>query len=142
MRYFGIRELVPCVDGHCKDGRCGVDESTIVRVPGEVIENAIALVEQVLDPARKALGKPIKVNSGYRCPLKNKAVGGVAGSQHLRGEAADICCQDNKRLAEIIEANGRYDQLIRYMNGDGSIRFIHVSWKRTGVNRKQKLIKK
>ena len=32
MKYFGIRELIPCVDGHCKDGRCGYDESTIVKV--------------------------------------------------------------------------------------------------------------
>lgn len=142
MKYFGIRELVPCIDGHCKDGRCGVDESTIVRVPGEVGANAIALVEEVLDPAREKLGIPIRVNSGYRCPLKNKAVGGVAGSQHLRGEAADICCEDNERLAQIIENLGKYDQLIRYKRADGSIRFIHVSWKRTGVNRKQKLTKR
>ena len=90
MKYFGIRELVPCVDGHCKDGRCGYDESTIVKVPSEVIMNAIALVENVLDPAREKLGMPIKVTSGYRCPLKNKAVGGVENSQHLKGEAADI----------------------------------------------------
>ena len=55
---------------------------------------------------------------------------------NLRGEAADVCCADNKRLAEIIEANGKYDQLIRYLNKNGGIRFIHVSWKRNGVNRK------
>ena len=147
MRYFGIRELVPCVDGHCRDGRCGYDESTIVRVPSEVTENAIALVEEVLDPARKAFGKAIKVNSGYRCPLKNKAVGGVAGSQHLKGEAADIAPAEFKglsvqefkgeltRLARIIVENGKYDQLILYPT------FLHVSWKRIGQNRKQILRK-
>ena len=59
----------------------------------------------------------------------------------MKGEAADVCCADNKRLAEIIEQNGRYDQLIRYLNKDGSIRFIHVSWKRNGVNRKMKFNK-
>lgn len=81
MRYFGIRELVPCVDGHCRDGRCGYDESTIVRVPGEVTENAIALVENVLDPARKALGKAYgtdrmdKCDSGCAHPIGRMRVG-------------------------------------------------------------------
>ena len=135
MKYFGIRELVPCVDGHCKDGRCGYDESTIVKVPSEVIQNAIALVENVLDPAREKLGMPIKVNSGYRCPLKNKAVGGVENSQHLRGEAADIHCDDNAKLAKLIVQQGRFDQLIIYPT------FLHVSYKRSGANRHRVLRK-
>ena len=96
MKYFGISEIIKCIDGHCKDHRCGYDEQTVVRVPSEVVKNAMALVEEVLDPARERLGKPIKVNSGYRCPLKNKAVGGVANSQHLLGEAADISVKSEK----------------------------------------------
>ena len=96
-------------------------------------ENIEALVENVLDPARERFGKPIIVNSGYRCPKHNKEVGGVANSQHLRGEAADVRCTDNKRLAEIIEQNGKYDQLIIYPT------FLHVSWRRSGKNRRQKL---
>ena len=111
------------------------------QLPPSVRENIRALVDNVLDPARQAFGGPVAVNSGYRCEKHNAEVGGVPNSQHLRGEAADVCCADNKRLAEIIEANGKYDQLIRYLNRDGSIRFIHVSWKRTGVNRKMKLNK-
>ena len=97
------------------------------------------MVEAVLDPARERYGGPVMVNSGYRCAKHNREVGGVSASQHLCGEAADVSAgstQANARLAEIIEANGRYDQLIRYMNKDGGIRFIHVSWKRNGVNRK------
>ena len=129
MKYFGIRELIPCIDGHCKDNRCGYDESNVVKVPSEAIQNAIALVESVLDPAREKLGKPIKVLSGYRCPLKNKAVGGVENSQHLKGEAADISCADNAKLALILVKNGNYDQIILYPT------FIHVSWKRNGMNR-------
>ena len=143
MKYFGIRELIPCVDGHCKDGRCGYDESTIVKVPSEVIQNAIALVENVLDPAREKLGMPIKVNSGYRCPLKNKAVGGVENSQHLKGEAADISLpltayglKDGlMKLARIIKEQGKFDQLIIYPT------FLHVSYKRNGTNR-HKVLKK
>lgn len=150
MKYFKIRELIPCVDGHCRDLRCGYGESTLVEVPTEVIKNAIALVEEVLDPLRAQYGKPIKVNSGYRCPLKNKAVGGVAHSQHLLGEAADIRCHTDStdpstgsgqvtdellRLAQIIVQNGRFDQMILYPT------FIHVSYKRTGINR-HRILKK
>ena len=105
------------------------------RIPPGVRGNIEALVDNVLDPARRVFGGPVSVSSGYRCPKHNAEVGGVSGSQHLKGEAADICCSYNERLARIIERNGRYDQLIRYMDRNGRVRFVHVSWKRDGVNR-------
>lgn len=98
-------------------------------------ENIEALVENVLDPARQRYGGPVLVNSGYRCLAHNKAVGGVPNSQHLVGQAADIRCEDNKKLGKIIEL-GVFDQLIYYPT------FIHVSYKKTGVNRKQIIYKK
>ena len=135
-----MEELVRCYrdDGRCRE--CPLKQRAS-RLPNDAEENLRALVEQVLDPAREKLGKPITVNSGFRCTKHNAAVGGVANSQHLRGEAADVCCEDNERLAEIIEENGRFDQLIRYKRPNGSIRFVHVSWKRNGMNRKMKLNK-
>ena len=114
MRYFEMKEFA------CKC--CG-------QLQPSAEQNLQALVEHVLDPARERLGMPITVNSGYRCPAHNKAVGGVKNSQHLKGEAADITCADNKRLAEIIEQLGNFDQLIVYPT------FLHVSYKRQGVNR-------
>ncbi len=114
MRYYEMKEFA------CKC--CG-------QLPPSAEQNLQALVEHVLDPARERLGMPITVNSGYRCPAHNKAVGGVKNSQHLKGEAADITCADNKRLAEIIEQLGNFDQLIDYPT------FLHVSYKRQGVNR-------
>ena len=105
------------------------------QLPPSARENIRALVDNVLDPARRKLGKPVFVNSGFRCEKHNAEVGGVKNSQHLRGEAADVCCADNKRLAEIIEANGKFDQLILYPT------FVHVSWKKAGGNRKQILRK-
>lgn len=111
-------------------------------LPPSMRANIVALVDNVLDPAREEFGGPVTVNSGYRCPKHNLAVGGVVNSQHMKGEAADLCCADNKRLAEIIEKNGKYDQMIKYLQPDGSIRFIHVSWKRNGWNRKQRLVSK
>ena len=111
------------------------------RMPDSARANIAALVEQVLDPARERYGGKVCVNSGYRCAKHNREVGGVSASQHLRGEAADVCCADNERLARIIEENGRYDQLIRNMGPGGGIRFIHVSWKRNGQNLKMKFDK-
>ena len=142
MQYFTKKEMICCYR-ESKSDRCKGCRLTqaVTKIPYGIEENVEALVENVLDPARQKYGGPVLVNSGYRCPIHNSAVGGVANSQHTRGEAADICCGDNKRLAEIIEQNGKFDQLIRYMNKEGGIRFIHVSWKRNGINRKQKLIK-
>ena len=55
-----------------------------------MIENLKALCMEVLQPLRDYLEKPVVISSGYRCSEVNKAVGGVSGSQHLKGEAADI----------------------------------------------------
>jgi hypothetical protein len=48
------------------------------------------LCQEVLEPLRQHYGKPIRITSGYRCPLLNEAVGGVGNSQHQWGEAADL----------------------------------------------------
>ena len=57
--------------------------------PQEVIDNLQYLVQTTLQPIRTQMGFPIRISSGYRCPLVNKIVGGSATSQHCRGEAAD-----------------------------------------------------
>ena len=140
MKYFSEKEFW-CKCSQCQKGDADLDipEGGMI---GSVKENIKALVENVLDPLREKYGKPIVVNSGYRCPRHNLAVGGVTNSQHMKGEAADITAgspEENKRLAEILEQNGKYDQMIKYLNKDGGIRFIHVSWKRFGPNLKQRL---
>lgn len=122
MKYFREGEFA------CKC--CGL-------LPPSVRENIEALVDNVLDPARQKFGGLVLVNSGYRCPKHNAEVGGVARSQHLVGEAADVVPIENGKLkienlqglARIIVENGRIDQLILYPT------FIHVSWKRVGINR-------
>lgn len=124
MKHFSDKEL------RCKC--CG-------RLPPEAKENLEALVDNVLDPVRELYGSPILVNSGFRCPLHNAAVGGVAKSQHLLGEAADITTgspAENLKLARLIAQLGHYDQMIIYVNADSTEpQFIHVSWKRNGGNR-------
>lgn len=44
----------------------------------------------ILDNLRNQVGKPVYINSGYRTPTRNKAVGGAKYSYHMRGMAADI----------------------------------------------------
>lgn len=134
MKYFKMKEF---------ECRCGCV------MPAEVKANIEALVHSVLDPVRDAYDKPIGVNSGFRFEKHNKAVGGVPRSQHLVGEAADIrpvqgvqrvqgvqeFKEELMKLARIIVQQGRFDQLILYPT------FLHVSYKRTGVNRHKVLRK-
>ena len=95
------------------------------------------LMDHCLDPIRRAWGKPITVNSGYRCKALNAAVGGVANSQHLRGEAADITTgsvEGNRKLFEMIAYSGfDYDQVI----DEKGYSWVHVSCKENSIgNRK------
>lgn len=86
------------------------------------------LVDHILDPLRDAWGAPISVNSGYRSAALNRAVGGTATSQHLRGEAADITAgspETNRRLFSLaIRLQLPFDQLIDEKNYS----WIHVSY--------------
>lgn len=125
MKYFTISEF-------CKSEtarRKGIDNS-----PTDMAEaNILRLVNNVLDPLRTAWGKPIVVNSGYRCAKLNKAVGGASSSQHLTGQAADIedasrRREENKKLFELIIKLGLpFDQLINEFDYD----WIHVSFSST-----------
>ena len=110
----------------------------INNTPNATQRNAlIALVDTVLDPLRRAWGKPILVNSGYRCPALNKADRGVASSQHLRGEAADITTGSpatNMPLYDLaIALRLPFDQLI----GERGYTWLHISHKPAGYNRHQ-----
>lgn len=95
------------------------------------------LVRRLLQPLRYAVG-PIKVNSAFRSPEVNSAVGSHSGSQHVRGEAADIegLQATNFELASYIYKNLDFDQMILEYEEDGQPKWIHVSYKETG-NRKE-----
>ena len=108
-----------------------------------VITNLQVLCEKVLQPVRDHFGKPVVINSGYRSPKLNKAIGGSNKSQHTKGEAADIEIPglSNKELAEYIEDNLPFDQLIlEFYNGvDPNSGWVHVSYVNDSDNRKQTL---
>lgn len=120
--------------------RKGVDNTP----PPEAVENLRALCEKILQPLRDAMGKPMRVNSAYRGPEANAAVGGSKTSQHMTGEAADIEFDgfDNKLLAKkIVDMKLPVDQIILefYKPGDPNSGWVHVSHKRGGPQRGQVL---
>lgn len=59
----------------------------------------------VLQKIRTHFGKSVTINSAYRTPTKNKAVGGTLYSQHLYGKAADIKISgvSPKKVAQYVE---------------------------------------
>lgn len=132
MIYFTLEELTKSATARRKG---------IPNLPnGEQKENLIALVDNVLDPLRKLWGNPIIVTSGFRCAKLNRAVGGVAKSQHMKGQAADIRTVENttmanKRLFDVAMRSGLpFDQLI----DEYGYNWIHISYNIKG-NRKQVL---
>ena len=116
-------------------------EKGIRNNPGQTdIINLCALVHNVLQPLRNWWGRPIKIGSGFRSLALNNAVGGVSNSQHMRGEAADLCIEgDLKQGREWfnwIKNHCEFDQLIWEHNAKGSY-WVHVSYRADGKNRKQ-----
>lgn len=103
----------------------------------DVRDAILALVKEVLQPLRNAVGKPLTINSGYRCDELNDAVGGVATSQHVKGEAADIASENPIELARIaVNAQLPFDQMIIYPT------FVHFSHRLKGEQRGQILYNK
>jgi zinc D-Ala-D-Ala carboxypeptidase len=117
--------------------RLGIDNTP----SDEHLAAAKLLFENVVQPVRDHFG-PTVINSGYRGPALNEAIGGAATSQHCRGEAVDIECPGvpNHEVAEWIQNNLEYDQLILefYTLGIPDSGWVHVSYIPEG-NRKQSL---
>ena len=94
--------------------------------------NLVYLAAYVLEPLRVAMGEPIPIGSGFRCQQLNKAVGGVYNSQHLKGQAADLCIggdiEKGKRWFEYIRKNLPFDQLIWEHNPKTGSYWVHVSF--------------
>ena len=104
--------------------------------------NLVYLCAYVLEPLRVAMKEPIKIGSGFRCEALNKAVGGVSNSQHVKGQAVDLCIDGDmkkgKKWFEYIRKNLPFDQLILEHNSKGSY-WVHVSYVYPdfGKNRRQ-----
>lgn len=140
MIYFSVEEL--CDSSIAKKYK-------IDNTPSEEIRaNLVYLIDHALDPLRKLYGKPIIVNSGYRCPKLNAhpEIKGSKTSDHLKGFAADIYAKnlkDNKLLFELAKKLPMFDQLIneKPTGLNNNPNWIHISCRREG-NRKEILLYK
>lgn len=118
--------------------RLGIDNKPTT----QNIINMVYLAAYVLEPLREAMGEPIRISSGYRCERLNRAVGGVANSQHTKGQAADICIDGDlkkgRKWFDYIKTHLQFDQLIWEHDKSGTY-WIHVSFvpPAYGRNRKQ-----
>ena len=96
----------------------------------DIIANLKRLAVHTLEAVRLLNGsKPITITSGYRCKALNRAVGGVATSQHQSGCAADFVvgsAVENRRLFDKIKSSGSvpFDQLIL----EPKAGWIHISY--------------
>ena len=120
MKYFTLREFTTSATA----SRLGIDNTP----SQQAVNNLNALVTHLLDPLREKYGRPIYVNSGYRCEELNKAVGRSRSSQHMTGEAADITTgnkRENRRLYELLRSlKLPVDQAIN----EHDYSWIHVSY--------------
>ena len=105
----------------------------------EELENMKLIAEKVFKPLRKWVGGPIKINSFYRSPELNVAIGGSKKSQHCHGQAIDIDDtyghRSNASMFKHIRYNMDYDQIIWEFGDDKNPAWVHVSYVSEEKNR-------
>lgn len=128
-QHFSLREFVISATAI----RLGIDNTP----PDEAVARLRVLCEKVLEPLRQRFGV-LRITSGYRSPIVNEKVGGVATSQHTIGEAADIYLPNDEvglKMYNYIRCNLDFDQLIYEYRPKTGARWIHVSFRADGNNR-------
>ena len=105
----------------------------------EQMENMIAIAEEVFEPLRMWVGGPIKINSFFRSPELNKAIGGSSKSQHCQGQAIDLDDTfgraTNAEMFEFIKEHLDFDQMIWEFGDDENPDWVHVSYVSEEKNR-------
>ena len=137
MKYFTFRELMHSNIALQNDF---VNEPPRPEV-SKICFNLVVLVDNLLDPIRERFAVPMIITSGYRCKRLNELVGGVANSQHMKGEAVDFCFAGfgkKEMVAAFFEIaeDFDFDQLIYYKKKG----IIHISYSRKN-NRHQVIMK-
>jgi len=101
--------------------------------------NMVKLAEEVFEPLRAYVGGPVKINSFYRSPELNKAIGGSSKSQHCNGQAIDIDDtygrMTNAEMYHFIKENLDFDQIIWEFGNDENPNWVHVSYVSSQKNR-------
>tara|TARA_B100000287_G_scaffold253580_1_gene238259 strand:- start:32 stop:490 length:459 start_codon:yes stop_codon:yes gene_type:complete len=106
----------------------------------EHLSNMQILIRDLIQPMRDALG-PIRISSGYRSPVLNRAIGGSTKSQHCKGQAVDLQFWEkgemcNKKVYDWVLKEGiEFDQMINEFD----YAWIHISLRPDNKNRKMVL---
>lgn len=93
--------------------------------PTEEVKANLVRLARFLEEVRRVLGRPILINSAYRSPQVNEAVGSKSTSQHCLGCAADIRVPrltPDDIIKLILKSNIEYDQVIREFDS-----WVHIS---------------
>ena len=108
------------------------------------LENMVTIAEEVFEPLRAYVGGPIKINSFFRSPKLNRAIGGSSKSQHCHGQAIDLddtfgrCT--NAEMFEFIKENLDFDQMIWEFGNNKNPDWVHVSYVNDEDNRNRCLL--
>ena len=105
----------------------------------EQMKNMVAIAEEVFEPLRMWVNGPIKINSFFRSPELNKAIGGSGKSQHCHGQAIDIDDTfgraTNAEMFEFIKKHLDFDQIIWEFGDEDNPDWVHVSYVSEEQNR-------
>tara|TARA_R100001463_G_scaffold27219_1_gene63216 strand:+ start:1597 stop:2052 length:456 start_codon:yes stop_codon:yes gene_type:complete len=123
----------------------GVHSNTALRrgienIPNEEqLANMKLIAEKLFEPLREWVGGPIKINSFFRSPELNKAIGGSKTSQHCKGQAIDIDdtfgIVSNADMYYYIKNNLSFDQMIWEFGDDDNPNWVHISYVSEEKNR-------
>ena len=107
----------------------------------EQLSNMELIAEEVFEPLRVWVGGPIKINSFFRSPELNTAIGGSSKSQHCKGQAMDIDDTfgkaTNAEMYNFIKDNLDFDQMIWEFGDDDNPDWVHVSYVSEDDNRRR-----
>jgi zinc D-Ala-D-Ala carboxypeptidase len=109
----------------------------------DTLINMQLIANRVFEPLREWVGGPIKINSFYRSPDLNKAIGGSKKSQHCKGQAIDLDDTygnaTNAEMFNYIKGTLSFDQLIWEFGDDDNPSWVHVSYVSEKENRQRVL---
>ena len=115
--------------------RKGIDNG----VTPEALFALEVLCKKVLEPMLEK-GFKFTINSGYRCPELNKAIGGASNSQHTKGQAVDLKPRGmgvEQFYQDFIRSGIPYDQVIQEFDS-----WVHISYKAEPRGERLRAVKK
>ena len=109
----------------------------------EQMDNMCLIAQEVFEPLRMWVGGPIKINSFFRSPKLNKAIGGSGKSQHCHGQAIDLDDTfgraTNAEMYYFVKKHLDFDQMIWEFGDEDNPDWVHVSYVSEDENRNRGL---